>query len=56
MDLELNYTTNVPNYSFSYFLMTFMREFHILGNKTNINGNVRMEMGKIQKATKKMTI
>ena len=56
MDLKLNCTMNVTKYSFGYFPMTFMRVLQISGNKTNNKGNVKMRMGKIQKATNKMMI
>ena len=56
MDLKLNYITNVSKYSFGYFPMAFMRVLHIPSNKTNIKGNVRMGMGKIEKDTNKLMI
>ena len=56
MDPKLNCTTNVLKYSFGCFPMTFMRVLHIPGNKTNIKGNIRTGMSKIQKATNKLAI
>jgi len=49
MDPKLSYTTNVSKYSFGFFLMDFVRELYISGNKTNNKGNGRMGMGKIKK-------
>ena len=56
MDPELNYTMNVPKYSFGFFPMTSMRVLHIPGKKTNNKVNVRTGMGKIQKDTNKLMI